>query len=69
MRTHGSITQIAAELDFPVGRLRKLIQRGEIPAAKVGPKFIVRTQAVNEWLEGKVQNESAEQGEVRRVDW
>ena len=68
MRTHGSISQIAAEMDFPVGRLRKLIQRGEIPAAKVGQKFIVRTQAVERWLEGELQMQRTEQGEIRHIN-
>jgi len=52
MIKHGSINEIATVTGFPPTRIRRLIKSGDIPAVRVGAKFIVTVDAVEGWLRG-----------------
>ena len=53
MLKHGSISEIAKLTNFPPTRLRQLVKNGDIASVKIGTKYIVTVEAVEQWLRGE----------------
>lgn len=48
--------KVADKLSLSVGVVRKLIYAGQIPAIKVGKRWIIPAKALNQWIEQKMEH-------------